>query len=144
MFFACIKRFALEDHAERGWCLIADRLYRRYLRREELKPALALMGQVREIFAQQPAKTAIEWDGAMLANPEKSWLNPEQSTLAEVFGEYFERFASACGSAESFVEASNIYQPVRVVISDLPGFARDKNKPLAEYDALEGEPFWLR
>lgn len=26
----------------------------------------------------------------------------------------------------------------------LPGFARDKNKPLAEYDGLEGEPFWLQ
>jgi hypothetical protein len=31
-----------------------------------------------------------------------------------------------------------------VVISDLPGFSRDKNKPLAEYDALDGDPFWLR
>lgn len=144
LFFECVKTYAEQNHPEQDWSLLTDRLYRRYLRREELKPALVLMSQVQEIFAQQPARTAIEWDAAMLANPEKSWLNPEQSRLADVFSKYFEHFVNACGSAESFVEAFNIYQPVRVVISDLAGFARDKNKPLAEYDALEGEPFWLR
>ncbi|MDP9651950.1 hypothetical protein [Paraburkholderia caledonica] len=93
---------------------------------------------------QRPAKSSIEWDAKVLANPEKSWLNPGQPTLAEVFSKDFEHFASACGSAESFVDAFNIYQPVWVAISDLPGFVRDYNKPHAEYDALEGEPFWLR
>ncbi|MFM0546983.1 hypothetical protein PQR29_19880 [Paraburkholderia strydomiana] len=144
LFFDCVKIYAEWDHPEQDWSLLTDRLYRRYLRREELKPALLLMGQVRQLFVQRPAKSSIEWEAKVLANSEKSGLNPEQPTLAEVFSKYFEHFASACGSAESFVDAFNIYQPVRVVISDLPGFARDKNKPLAEYDALEGEPFWLR
>ncbi|WP_028219020.1 hypothetical protein [Paraburkholderia oxyphila] len=144
LFFDCLNAYTEEANHEQDWSLLTDRLYRRYLRWEELGPALAMMDQVREIFAKRPAKTSVEWDAAMLANPEKSWLNPEQSTLADVFSKYFENFAGACGSAKSFFDAFNIYQPVRVVISDLAGFARDKNKPLAEYDALEGKPFWLR
>ncbi|WP_213304765.1 hypothetical protein [Paraburkholderia sacchari] len=144
LFFDCLNAYTEETNHAQDWSLLTDRLYRRYLRREELEPALALMVQVREIFTQKPAASSVEWDAAMLANPEKSWLNPSQPTLADVFSKYFESFASACGSAKSLFDAFDIYQPVRVVISDLAGFARDKNKPLAEYDSLEGEPVWLR
>jgi hypothetical protein len=149
LFFSCLERYAEQDHPEQDWSLLTDRLYRRYLRREELEPALALMTQAQETFAQRPAKTSIEWDEKMLANPEKSWLDPDQSTLADVFGRYFQGFANCVESARLNYETFKSYpgysyEPVRTVISDLPGFARDKNKPLAEYDALEGEPFWLR
>lgn len=143
LFFDCLKTYAEQDYPEQDWSLLTDRLYRRYLRREEIDKASTLMEQVRQIFARLPA-SAIDWDTSMLGNAEKTWLDPKQPTLADVFSKYFENFAKACGSAKSFVEAFNIYQPVRVVISDLPGFARDKNKPLAEYDALEGKPFWLQ
>ncbi|NML35486.1 hypothetical protein [Paraburkholderia antibiotica] len=144
LFFDCLNAYTKQANHKQDWSLLTDRLYRRYLRREELESALALMAKVREIFAQLPTQTAVDWKPHMLGDTEKSWLNPDQPTLADVFSEYFEKFARACGSAESFVEAFNIYQPVRVVISDLAGFARDKNKPLAEYDALEGKPFWLQ
>ncbi|WP_230961963.1 hypothetical protein [Burkholderia anthina] len=60
--------------------------------------ARALMAKAREIFAEKPAATSVEWDAAMLANPEKSWLNPDQSTLADVFGRFFEKFVDACES----------------------------------------------
>ncbi|WLE58842.1 hypothetical protein GIY62_17300 [Burkholderia plantarii] len=144
LFFSCLERYAAQAHPEQDWSLLTDRLYRRYLRKEELEPALALMAQAHDIFAKKPAVSSVEWDEAMLANPEKSWLEVKQPTLADVFGKFFDQFVDACNSAKSFFENFNIYQPVRVVISDLPGFARDKKKPLAEYDALEGEPFWLR
>jgi hypothetical protein len=144
LFFNCLERYAEQAHPAQDWSLLTDRLYRRYLRMEELEPALALMAQAHDIFAQKPALSSVEWDEAMLANSEKSWLTVGQPTLADVFGKFFEKFLDACSSAKSFFENFNIYQPVRVVISDLPGFARDKKKPLAEYDALEGEPFWLR
>jgi hypothetical protein len=144
LFFDCLSDYAEQGHPEQDWSLLTDRLYRRYLRREELDKASALMEQARQIFAQIPAESGVEWDPAMISNLEKSWLNPDQPTLADVFSKYFEHFAKACGSAKSFEEAFNIYQPVRVVISDFPGFARDKNKPLTEYDALDGKPFWLQ
>lgn len=144
LFFKCLELYVAQDRPEQDWSLLTDRLYRRYLRREELDSARDLMAKAREIFAQKPAATSVEWDAAMLANPEKSWLNPDQPTLADVFARFFEKFDDACESADSFFDAFKIYQPVRVVISDLAGFTRDQNKPLSEYDALEGEPFWLQ
>ncbi|MBR7956541.1 hypothetical protein KDW78_21945 [Burkholderia cenocepacia] len=144
LFFECLKTYVQQVHPDQDWSLLTDRLYRRYLRREELDKAAALMEQVRQIFTQHPAAEAVEWDALLSSDSGRSWLNPNQPTLADVFSKYFESFEKACRSAKSFVDAFNIYQPVRVVISDLPGFARDKNKPLAEYDALEGAPFWLQ
>lgn len=61
-----------------------------------------------------------------------------------MFASYFEKFFAAIRSAESFMDAFHIYQPVRLVITDLPGYARDKKRPLAEYDELTGRPFWLQ
>jgi hypothetical protein len=144
LFFSCLERYVEEGNPAQDWSLLTDRLYRRYLRQDELGPALTLMAEAREIFAQLPAKTSVEWDAEVQGNLEKSLSNPDQSTLADVFSRYFDGFVDVCDSAKSFFDAFNMYQPVRVVISDLAGFARDKKKPLAEYDALEGKPFWLQ
>ncbi len=148
LFFECLKTYAEQGHPEQDWSLLTDRLYRRYLRQEELDEALLLMEQAHQIFAELPA-SAVDWDPSMLGNAEKTWLDPSRSTLADVFGKYFEHFARCVESARLNYETFKsypgyLYEPVRVVISDLPGFARDKNKPLAEYDALDGKPFWLQ
>lgn len=144
LFFSCLERYAKDGDPAQDWSLLTDRLYRRHLRQDEVESALALMAKARELFAQLPARSSVEWDADMLENPERTWLNPDQPTLADVFGKYFDGFVDVCNAAKSFFDAFNIYQPVRVVISDLAGFARDKNKPLAEYDAVEGKPFWLQ
>ena len=144
LFFDCLQTYAEQAHPDQDWSLLTDRLYRRYLRREELDKASALMEQAHHIFAQHPAASAVEWDTLLSGDAGRSWLKPDQPTLADVFSKYFEGFKDACSSAKSFLNDFAIYQPVRVVMSDLPGFARDKNKPLAEYDALEGKPFWLQ
>lgn len=148
LFFDCLRTYAEQMHPEQDWSLLTDRLYRRYLRLDELEAASALMEQVRQLFAGLPA-SAVDWDPSILGNIEKTWLDPKQATLADVFRKYFEHFAHCVESARLGYETFKsypgyTYQPVRVVISDLPGFARDKNKPLAEYDELEGKPFWLQ
>ncbi|WP_082928441.1 hypothetical protein [Cupriavidus gilardii] len=143
LFFECLSIYVERQHPEQNWSLLTDRLYRRYLRLEELDAASALMEQARAIFAGVPC-SVVEWDPRMLGNEDKTWLDPTLPTLADVFGKYFEHFRSARTSAESFQMAFNVYQPVRVVISDLAGFARDKKKPLVEYDMLDGTPFWLQ
>lgn len=50
LFFARLRDYAEQDHPEQDWSLLTDRLYRRYLRQEELEPALALMAQTHENF----------------------------------------------------------------------------------------------
>ena len=144
LFFDCLKGNTEYERSDQDWSLLTDRLYRRYLRLEELDKASALMEQAQQIFARRPSASAVEWDPKMVGNPEKSWLDPRQPTLADVFIKYFENFANVRSSAEHFLKGFNLYKPVRVVISDLPGFCRDADKPPAEYDALEGKPFWLR
>lgn len=74
LFFDCLKTYAEQDHPEQDWSLLTDRLYRRYLRREEIDKASTLMEQVRQIFAGLPA-SAIDWDTSMLGNAEKpGWI----------------------------------------------------------------------
>ena len=149
LFFECLKTYAEREHPEQDWSLLTDRLYRRYLRLEELDQALKLMEQAQQVFARHPAASAVEWGGLLAGDAERSWLNPNQATLADVFGKYFEHFVHCVESARLNYETFRSYpgysyEPVRTVMSDLPGFARDKNKPLAEYDALKGKPFWLQ
>jgi hypothetical protein len=144
LFCDCLRAYVEQEHPSRDWSLLTDRLYRCYLRREELDDASALMEQARQIFAGHPAALAVEWGPLQAGDPERSKPNPAQPNLADVFSKYFDSFKNACDSAKSFWDAFKIYQPVRVVIFDLPGFARNKNKPLAEYDLLEGKPFWLQ
>jgi len=136
LFFDCINVFAVEDHPQRDWSLLTDRLYRRYLRLEELDAAVALMNEVKKIFATV-STSAVAWE-----NPTTK-LNPNEPNLADVFARYFDLFAHCVTSAKGFFEDWNSYQPVRIVISDLAEFVNEKERPLEEYDALKGEPFWL-
>ncbi|AKZ28541.1 hypothetical protein ACH51_19585 (plasmid) [Ralstonia solanacearum] len=52
LFFDCLRAYGEQAHPEQGWSLLKDRLYRRYLRLEELDKALTLMEQAQQIFAQ--------------------------------------------------------------------------------------------
>ncbi|WP_321941871.1 hypothetical protein [Paraburkholderia tropica] len=116
---------------------------------EDLDRASELMENVQQIFAKNSTASSVDWSAVIEAEGKKSWLNHQLPTLADVFQKYFASFAYCVESAKLNYEAFKSYpgysyEPVRTVISDLPGFARDKKKPLEEYDALEGTPMWLR
>jgi hypothetical protein len=144
LFFDCLKTHVEQAHPDRAWSLLTDRLYRRYIALEDLDPAIALMERARKILTLVQAALGVEWDPNLVGNREKSRLNPNQATLADVFGEYFQSFAKACASAKSFEHDFHFYKPVKTIISDLPGFMRDERSSLTEYDTLDGRPFWLR
>ena len=141
-FFKCVDLAASRLPSNIDSSLLTDRLYRRYLRLEELAPAAALITQVRQILADIPADSidwkAMGWDSA------STRLNLSQQTVADVFGRHLKGAVELIENAESFNKRFNIYQPVITIISDLPRFVTDERRPLAEYDQLEGEPFWLR
>lgn len=142
LFFECIKVYVVQNHPQQDWSLITDRLYKRYLHLEELNEASKLMNKIIEIFTALP-NAAINWEDSKVT-PENTMLNSKLPTLADIFSRYFEHFFSAIESAKSFVVAFEIYQPVRIVISDMPAFMLEKKRSLEEYDNLVGEPFWLR
>ena len=140
-FFSCLELCVVQAYRHTDYTLLTDRLYRRYLRLEELETAQKMMSQVQEIFSRIPSHS-IEWKN-MGWNEKETWLDINQGTLADIFYKYFEHFNRCIKSAKIFFDSWEIYQPVRIVIADQPWFMVEKNRPLSEYDNLEGKPFWL-
>lgn len=145
LFFECLDAFVVPEHSDQDWSLLSDRLYKRYVRQEDLEASLALMEKARSQFLTLPG-SSVEWDAAMQAAPAKTWLDPSQDTLGDIFARYFDLFSKAKDSAVSFFDAFGIYQPLRVLVSDMPALMIEKRRPLNEYEALEADdlPFWLR
>jgi len=142
LFFECVDTFISKRYPDEDWSLLTDRLYRRYLRQDELEKTKILMNRVEKIF-NSLSTSSVNWD-EVLSKPESTQLDPSLNTLAEVFFKYFDHFKSAKNSAESFFDAFKIYQPIKIVISDLPGYMIEKKRSLKEYDELNGKPFWLQ
>jgi hypothetical protein len=147
LFFDCVKEFVVHKFPEQDWSILTDRLYRRYIRMNELANAETMMGQIAQVFASLP-NSAIDWDG-ITSPSEKTRLDPNKATLAEIFAKYFEHFAHCKESAEINYDAFKSYpgyqyDPVKMIVADMPEFMADKNRSLEEYDVLDGEPLWMR
>lgn len=144
MFFECIRIFVLPAYPSHDWTLVTERLYKRYLDLHELDQASMLLCQAKEIFSDIPV-AAVEWASRIAPG---SRLNLTRGTLSDVFAKYFESLSHCIEAAKINYEGFKSfpgysYEAVRLVISDQPWFINEKMRPLAEYDALEGTPFWM-
>ena len=90
LFFDCILYYVPPKYPAPNWSLITDRLYRRYLKLEELDTAVALMKLVEKEFKQLD-REAFDWT-KILSGQVKSNLDRSKSTLFEIFVRYFEAF----------------------------------------------------
>jgi len=143
LFFDCIDYFVVKHHPEQDWSLLTDRLYRRYLRLEELELARKLMQQVKEIFSKL-ASDEVDWGQGIQGDVNQTWLDARQPTLDIIFSKYFEKFNEAVDSALYFTKANGEYFPVRISITSSFIFFLESNRPLEQYDNLTAtdEPFW--
>lgn len=142
VFFNCIELAAARLPPNIDSKLLTDRLYRRYLRLEELAPAAALIVQVRDILADIPTDS-INWK-AMGWDPSATRLDLSPAKVSDVFRRHIKGALDLIENAESFNKRFDIYRPAITIASDLPRFVRDENRPLTDYDRLEGDPMWLR
>ncbi|MFZ3003915.1 MAG: hypothetical protein WA071_26610 [Undibacterium umbellatum] len=147
LFFDCVQEFVVHKVPEPDWPILTDRLYRKYLCMDELARAEILMDQVKHVFANVPI-SEIDLSGITEPTP-KTWLDPKNATLAELFSKYFENFTHCKDSTKMNYETFKSYpgyqyEPVRIVISNMPEFMTDKKRSLEEYEAIDGEPFWTR
>ncbi|NBF08441.1 hypothetical protein [Pseudomonas sp. Fl4BN1] len=123
---------------------LLDRLFRSYLRLEELEGTRILMLKSKEslsnVAGSVAALEALGWE------MESSSLNIACSNFAEVFIKYFDGFEYCVESALGFYEDWGIYKPVRTVVCDMPDYMVEKLRPLEDYDNLAPNdlPFWLR
>lgn len=147
LFFDCLNFYAASNHPEQDWRMLTDRLYKRYLRLDELDKALVLMERVKQIFMTLPSDS-IDWPDAKEIAVQTR-LDSSKKTLAEIFEIYFAHFSHCVESAKINYEGFKSYpgykyEAVRVVIATQPWFIVEKNRPFEEYDMLEGEPFWAK
>ena len=73
-----------------------------------------------------------------------SAIDMSSPNLAAAFSKYFEAFEHCSESARLFLEGFGEYQAIRVMRSDVTWFVWEKMRPLAQYEALDGPPFWIR
>ncbi|MBT9184511.1 hypothetical protein ILP31_10495 [Pectobacterium punjabense] len=140
IFFQCIAQVT----SGMDTSLLADGLYRRYLEKNDLHLASEQALQIETLFSRT-LPTEINW-GDIGRNINFSTLCFDKDNLATIFSEHFKNLHYAIKSAESFYHDFGTYVSVKTVISDLPWFIEDKNRPLEQYDALGSDdlPFWLR
>ena len=115
---------------------------RRYLRLDQLDPASKALEQVSGVLSVTRTKD-IDW-ASIHWNPASTKLTLSAPTVDHVLDRYLKGARKRIDGARSFEKRFGVYQPVMTIISDLPRFLIDEHRPLAEYDALEGEPIWLR
>lgn len=142
VFFACLELISSHFQANATVNLLTDRLYRRYLRLDELDPATVLIAQARVILSDISAES-IDWK-AMGWDPSATKLKLLQPTAADVLDRHLDGARSLMEGSASFEKRFRTYKPVITIITDTPQFYIEKRRSLAEYDALDGEPFWLR
>lgn len=147
LFFDCISYYLLPKYPKEDWSILTDRLYRRYLKLEELDTAESLMKLVEEEFKQLD-REAIDW-GPILSGKAKSDLDRTKSTLYDIFDGYFYAFHYCVESAKISYEGFKSdpdyeYEPVMVAITTLPYSISYKQIPLSVFDNLgaDEKPIW--
>jgi len=147
LFFDCIDAHAVARRPRADWALVTDRLYRRYVRLEDVGVTRELLGIIQEEFSRTPV-AEVDWNGRARAG-KPSALNPKMQNLGQVFARYIASFHEiaeesvlAWESAKS--EPGYSFQAPRVCLADLAATIEEQDRPLAEYDSLEGPPLWQR
>ncbi|OCG43897.1 hypothetical protein A9G28_03560 [Gilliamella sp. Fer1-1] len=147
LFFDCISYYLLPKYPKEDWSILTDRLYRRYLKLEELDTAESLMKLVEEEFKQLD-RDAIDW-GPILSGKAKSDLDRTKSTLYDIFDDYFYAFHQCVESAkmnhEWFKsEPDYKYEPVMVCMAQVPYVVDYRYIPLSVFDNLgaDEKPIW--
>lgn len=148
VFFDLVTKHAsLLEKSESA--LVCDRLYRRYVRREDAEATLEVIRSIKDLFSSIPTSTL---DSRFSnENRESSGILFSEDYLSEAFSKYFSAIERCLESAEYMFryfekdeKVDYAYDPVVIIRSELPGFMLDKRISLSAYDELEGDPFWLK
>ena len=83
LFFDCIDAYVVKSFPNEDWRLITDRLYKRYLRPQELDIAVEKMNMIEKVFATLP-NSAVDWSDYVVLDKEYH-LNQYGKTLDIIF-----------------------------------------------------------
>ncbi|MBL0319312.1 MAG: hypothetical protein IPP74_08500 [Alphaproteobacteria bacterium] len=140
-FFNAISKFVLQSDNNTDYNPITDRLYRRYLKIEELEKATMLMEKIKSILktisCQEINFTELELD---IKNTK---LDIKKHNLFELFEVYFSAFEVCVESCLDFYRRYNENEPVKIIFTDTAWYMYESLRTLPEYDEHEGVPFWF-
>ena len=142
LFFECISYYVPSKYPDQNWSIITDRLYRRYLKLEELDNAESLMKIVEKEFKQLD-REAVDWSNVE-SGEVQSDLDRSKPTLFEIFFDYFESFYQCIEFALFEYKDSKFYRPIMVSITTIPDYYNYKEIPLSVFDNLkpDDKPIW--
>ena len=136
MFFDLINYYVVKKYPNKNWPIIMDRLYKRYIKSDELDMSVELMECVKNEFKN------------IKSTPKHNKENFDYSknTLFDIFENYFKNFSQCAEMTKlSFEEFKNIpdykYEPIKIVITDQPWYLFETTRTLEDYDNLNGTPF---
>lgn len=147
LFFGCIEVFTKKAQ-DVDWTLITDRLYKKYLKEEEVPKAKELMDQIYQIFSEK-SPSVVEWnlDEGLYKISE---LDFNSATLADMFERYFRGFDKCCERVNAHQEIRGNspyykYDPIMVVHASVTRSSDHRDIPLEVRDNLKPDdlPFWL-
>ena len=142
LFFECISYYVTSKYPDQNWSIITDRLYRRYLKLEELDDAESLMKIVEKEFKQLD-REAVDWSNVE-SGEVQSDLDRSKPTLFEIFFDYFESFYQCIEFALFEYKDFKFYRPIMVSITTIPDYYNYKKIPLSVFDNLkpDDKPIW--
>ena len=142
VFFACLDRLARSSLSEAGRSVLLDRLFKRYLRPEDLDEAVSATTVARQQFGLVSVEDARLAELGLDRND--TALPLDAANLAMMFERYFKAIFHCIESYRLGKQTFGyFYNPVKVSRMDLPGFAEDKARDTKLYDELTGPPYWF-
>lgn len=85
-FFRCIECFVVPKTPASDWSTVSDRLYKWYLRQEELEAAIRLMKSAQEVFSGLPGGAPLKEDALIdeAGETQLNWSIPKRLTLLSI------------------------------------------------------------
>jgi hypothetical protein len=147
MFFDAIEKYSRIHDPYADYDVILDRLYKRYLRLEELSIATTLLNRIRDVLMK--IVVSQEYIDFAMKNEDSTSFDIKANNLAGYFGEYFRKIEDAIKCAlynheERKKEGRFSYKRVTICHTDIVPATIADMRPDELYDNLEGEPYWMR
>lgn len=144
LFFDTVDYVLPPKYPEKNWSILTDRLYRRYLKLEEIDIADDLMKLTEQEF-KQTKSSVIDWEASKNLDIDTD-LDTSQDTLYDLFAGYFRTFSKMMEHANYYRDKKREYSdPIKTGITTIPYCSSYGRIPLEYLDDLpdDADPIWF-
>tara|TARA_B110000438_G_scaffold281377_1_gene307497 strand:+ start:353 stop:886 length:534 start_codon:yes stop_codon:yes gene_type:complete len=136
-FFDCIRILQTSND---NFDQIVDRLYRKYIKFEDLDLARDAMRSIALLFKEANFEDVV----SKISVPSTTKLNFDRNNLFDIYSKFFSGFEDVIESSKYFYEDYGKYQPISIVVVDIPAYDKYKRLPVSVFEKVQRSPIWLR